>query len=318
VTALFSLILWLLLGLSHAQETPTAIVVPLDGAPGTSSRDLEVVARGIAQSLGESNEIVVVSGAGLVGRLTTLKQQALQQARDATSEGTLLLSEGDPDIGIAFLEEAVAAHDRAGSAVVRREEMADASFALAKAWLQTGREEQAAEVLELALRLVPDYLDVNPDQVDPALRALARRVEGRLMERPPRRLSAAGAQALAADLGGDRLVHGFVLNDGSLTLVVYDAQGQELAVARAAGPFSAPRLGDPRYAELARPLADAILGRETEPAPPPPPARRRRGGLIAAISVGILGGGAATAAILAARAARDPDQAWALQIRIIE
>jgi hypothetical protein len=66
--------------------------VPLDGAPGTSSRDLEVVARGLAQSLGESGEIVVVSDAGLVGRLTTIKQQSLQEARDATTEGTLLLS----------------------------------------------------------------------------------------------------------------------------------------------------------------------------------------------------------------------------------
>jgi tetratricopeptide (TPR) repeat protein len=181
---------------ARAEEPRPAVivVVPLDGAPGTSSRDLEVVARGLAEAMAAEPDLLVVSGPALVGRITALKQRALQEARDATSEGALLLVEGSPDLGIAFLEEAVAAHDRAGSAVVRRDEMADAAFALAKAWLQTGRDDEAAGVLTLALRLSPDYLDIHPDQVDPRLRALARRVEATLAERPPRRLSSDGGK----------------------------------------------------------------------------------------------------------------------------
>lgn len=316
---LIALLLALVAVPALAEEPPPTViaVVPLDGAPGTSSRDLEVVARGLAEAMAADPDLLVVSGPALVGRITTLKQRALQEARDATSEGALLLVEGAPDIGIAFLEEAVAAHDRAGSAVVRRDEMADAAFALAKAWLQTGRDDEAAGVLELALRLSPDYLDIHPDQVDPRLRALARRVETSLADRQPRRLSADGARALAADLDADRIAHGFVLADGSMTIILHGADGAEVAAVRAAGPFAAPRLGDPRYRELTAPLIDAALGRPT--APPPPPARRK-GRATAAILVttAVLAGAGGAAAWAVTRPAGPPRDGWQLQIRLIE
>lgn len=320
MTRLLPLLLCLLAATAWADddEPPTVAIVPLDGAPGTSSRDLDVVARGLAEAMARSGELVVVSGSSLVDRLTELKQQALQEARDATSEGALLLAEGDPDIGIAFLEAAVDAHERAASAVVRRDEMADAAFALARAWLETGREEQAASVLALALRLVPDYLDVQPEEVGPALRALARRVEDDLATQPPRRLSAGGARSLQADLQVDQVVHGFVLSDGSLTLLLYDAEGSSSASSRLEGPFAAPRLGDPRYDELAIPLVDAALGRQSAaPVAPPAPRRSGRAAATAGIAVGLLAIGGATAAVLATRPSRAPVDGWALQVRIV-
>lgn len=321
MSRLLPLLLCLLLAPAWASDNdapPTVAIVPLDGAPGTSSRDLDVVARGLAEAMARSGELVVVSGSSLVDRLTEIKQQTLQEARDATSEGALLLAEGDPDIGIAFLEAAVDAHERAASAVVRRDEMADAAFALARAWLETGRQEQAASVLALALRLVPDYLDVQPEDVGPSLRALARRVEVDLATKPPRRLSTGGARSLQDDLQVDQVVHGFVLSDGSLTLLLYDAKGSPRASSQLEGPFAAPRLGDERYDQLAIPLLDAALGREsTAPVAPPPPRRSRRTAATAGVAIGLLAIGGATAAILATRPSREPVDGWALQVRIV-
>lgn len=297
-------------------------IVPLDGVPGTSFRDLEVVVRGLAEVMSKEPELAIVSGSELVNRLTEGNQRALLEARDAMTEGMILLTEGDPDIGIAFLEEAVAAHDRAGSAVARREEMADSAFALAKAWHDTGKRDEAATVLELALRLVPDYLDVNPDGVDPALRELAREVEASLFDRPPRRLSRTGAQKLGDTLQADRLIHGLVQPGGDLSLTIYDPQGDEIATTVRPGPFAAPRLGDPRYQEMARPLINAALGIATPPPLPPPsekdPKPKKRGTKVAlGITMGAVAAGAVAAGYLIHQSQLPDKPAWDLQVRLV-
>ncbi|TVQ87351.1 MAG: hypothetical protein EA397_18715 [Deltaproteobacteria bacterium] len=306
---------------SRLDDPPTVVaIVPLDGVPGTSFRDLEVFVRGLAEAMAVEPQLSVVSGSELVNRLTEGNQRSLLEARDAMTEGVLLLAEGDPDIGISFLEEAVAAHDRAGSAVARREEMADSAFALAKAWLETGKRSEAAEVLALALRLVPDYLDVHPDAIDADLRELAREVEVSLFDRPPRRLSRSGAQKLGDDLQADRLIHGLVQPRGDLSLSLYDPQGNPITTVVQPGPFQAPRLGDPKYESLARPLVAAALGQPhpTIPDEPPPPEKRKRGGAIAlGVTLGLVAAGLTTAGILYGQTLQPPKEAWQLQVRVV-
>lgn len=320
---------------AHAQQdAPIVAVVPLDGAPGTSSRDMGVVVRGLTEALRADGRVRVVSGAALVERLTAGKAATLQEARDAFAEGQLLLKEGDPDIGLAFLAEAVSAHGRAGSPVVRREEMADAAFILAKALIEIHDTEGARRALTQSLRLLPDYLDTQTEALDPALRSLALEVERELAARPPRRISADGAQALAQDLQVDRVLHGVVLADGQLSLVLFDGREAVHTEVRP-GPFRARRLEDPWYRDLALPLADAALGLEPRqtftpdpppdpgpaPTPPTPPApeddgRGGRGGRIAlGVAAVLIVGAAATGGTLYALERRGPPQdAWELQV----
>jgi len=329
------------------EEPLVVAIIPLDGAPGTSSRDMRVVVRGLADALTQDGRVTVVSDEALVARLTQGKAQTLQEARDAFAEGQLLLKEGDPDIGLAFLAEAVAAHGRAGSPVVRREEMADAAFILAKALLAVDDRDGARAALTQALRLLPDYLDTQTEAADPDLRALALEVEATLSRRPPRRLSAAGAQALARDIQVDRVVHGVVLSDGTLSLTVYDS-GEAVHEVKRPGPFRARRLQDPWYDQIALPLADAALGLEprdldpavvldpgpepdpgtADPTPTPDPAtptspdrpRGRRGGRVAlAIAAVVVVGAAATGGTLYALERRgEPQDAWDLQIVLMQ
>lgn len=319
-------------GATSDEDRPLIVaVLPLDGAPGTSSRDMGVVIRGLADAMGRDGRVIVVSGDALVERLTTGKAAQLQEARDAFAEGQLLLSEGDPDIGLAFLAEAVAGHGRAGSAVVRREEMADAAFILAKALLAVGDDTAARAALTDALRLLPDYLDTQSEAADPALRALALQVESDLALRPPRRLSSDGAVVLAKDLQADRVVHGFVVEDGTLSLSVFDGATVAHTETRP-GPFQARRLGDPWYAALASPLIDGALGVPPPPPPdpdpvtplPPPqpvpnPGGSRRAGRVA---LGVLAGvavvGAATGGTLyAMQRSRGPTDAWELGVVLV-
>lgn len=309
-------------------EVLVVAIVPLDGAPGTSSRDMAVVVRGLADAIGRDGRVVVVSGEALVGRLTAAKQSGIQEARDAFAEGQLLLEEGDPDIGLAFLAEAVDAHDRAASAVVRREEMADAAFVLARALVEVGQEDAARDALTRALRLLPDYLDTQTEASDPRLRVLAQQIEASLATRPPRRLSLRGASALAVDLQVDRIVHGVVMADGQLELRLF-RDGEVTHTEVRPGPFYARRLGDSWYAELGKPLVDAAIGvpvagpRRVESPPavptPPPTTPRRRSG--AAVALGVTGAvlvaGAATAAVIATRPGGPAPDGWELQVNLV-
>lgn len=318
---------------------PVVAVVPLDGAPGTSSRDMRVVVRGLAEALRRDDRVTVVSGEDLVERLTEGKAATLQEARDAFTEGLLLLKEGDPDIGLSFLAEAVAAHGRAGSPVVRREEMADAAFILAKALLAVGDREGARDALSQALRLLPDYLDTQTEAAEADLRALALEVEKELSSKPPRRLSATGAAALAQDIQVDRVVHGVVMADGSVSFTLFRAETPVHSEQRG-GPFRARRLEDAWYPGLALPLADAALGlepRKTEPepgslapppqtpppvvpAPPVPDGRGKRGGRVGlAVAAIVVVGAAATGGTLYALQRRgEPQDAWDLQVVIMK
>lgn len=302
-----------------AEDIPVFALVPLDGAPGTSSRDMEVVVRGLTQELTREGDLAVVSGPTLVDQLTAGKQAELQSARDAFTEGQLMLGEGDADIGLAFLSESIKAHGRAGSPVVRREEMANAAFILARALLEVGRDDDARDALTRALRLLPDYLDTQTEAADPALRTLAKQVEADLSGRPPRRLSPRGARTLAQDLQVDGILHGVVLADGTLRLTVF-RDGEAVHVQTVPGPFDAPRLGDPFYAELATPLRLACLGRPLPEAPgpvPPPPSRARGTGIALAITGTILAAGAATAAVIAVQQREGPQESWELDVNVV-
>ena len=333
---------------ASAQDTPPdaplVAIIPLDGAPGTSSRDMRVVVRGLAEALIEDGRVQVVSGDDLVERLTEGKAQTLQEARDAFAEGQLLMREGDPDIGLAFLAESVAAHGRAGSPVVRREEMADAAFILAKALLAVEDHEAARNALVQALRLLPDYLDTQTEAADPALRELALEIEAELSRRPPRRLSAAGADALAGDIQVDEVIHGVVLADGTVLLTVY-RNGEAVHELRRPGPFRARRLEDPWYDQVARPLADAALGLEPrdldptvvteapdptpdpvdpDPVDPDPvapdPAPRGKGARIglAIAAVAVVGAAATGGTLYTLDRRGEPQDAWDLQIVLMQ
>lgn len=313
-------------------DPPIVALLPLDGAPGTSSRDMSVVMRGLADAMAQDGRVIVVSGEALVDRLTSGKAAELQEARDAFAEGRLLLSEGDPDIGLAFLAEAVAGHGRAGSVVVRREEMADAAFILAKALLAVGDDAGARTALTDALRLLPDYLDTQSEAADPALRSLALQVEADLVRKPPRRLSTTGALALTQDLQVDRIIHGFVVDGGRLSLSVFDGESVVHSITRP-GPLVARRIGDPWYTTAAAPLTHAALGLDPQPDPPPPvpvveptpvipvppPPRRGKAGNVAlGLIAGVVAVGAATGGTLyAMQRSRGPTDAWELEIMLV-
>ncbi|MFK7929473.1 MAG: hypothetical protein AB8H79_14855 [Myxococcota bacterium] len=329
--AILALVLLLGSTVARAQDDAAPLIVailPLDGAPGTSSRDMKVFVRGLADAIGRDGRVVVVSGDALVDRLTEGKAAQLLEARDAFTEGQLLLSEGDPDIGLAFLAESVAGHRRAGSAVVRREEMADAAFILAKALLAVGDEDGAKAALTDAIRLLPDYLDTQNEAADPVLRGLALGVEADLLKKPPRRLSAAGAAALASDLQVDRVIHGFVVADGNLSISIFH-KDQVQETLRAAPSALTLRLGDPLYGALGAPLVDAALGVAppvvtpippvapiaVPPSVPPVPRSGRAGRVALGLLIGAVAVGAATGGTLYAVQRRGgPTEAWQLDI----
>ncbi|MFT7520136.1 MAG: hypothetical protein ACI9MC_002280 [Kiritimatiellia bacterium] len=317
------------------EEIDVVALVPLDGAPGTSSRDMSVVTAGLARAMGRDGRLVVVAGEGLVQRLTADRVTQLQEARNAFDEGRTMLAEGDPDLGLGFLYEAVAAHERAGSPVVRREEMADAAFVLANALLDTDQTVEAQKMLARSLRLLPDYLDTQIEANHPRLRSLAEAVEAELSSRPPRRLSSTGALALAQDLNVDHVIHGVVLADGSLKLTVWSSGEARYTLSRP-GPFRAPRLSDPSFGEMAGVLVAACLGEEipelstvepspevpVTPPPPPPPqppaAPRKKGGaLVAGLITASLAAGGAAAAYVVVRQRGPAPEAWQLQLHLV-
>jgi hypothetical protein len=125
----------------------------------------------------------------------------------------------------------------------------------------------------------------------------------------------AGEATLVASLGVAEV--DMVIDLGGLIAEGGASVHADVAAVRANGPFAAPRLGDPRYRELAAPLIDAALGRSP---PPPPPQPRRRGAATAAflITTAVLAGGGGAAAWALTQPAGPPREGWQLQIRRIE
>jgi hypothetical protein len=279
-------LLGLLTSIALCAELPTVALLPLDGTPGTSSAGASQTVRGIAAAIQKEGGVVPLYDTELAQRLGAGSEERLADAREALSEGRRLLAEGDADLALAFLEEAVNAHRDAGSDVVRRGEAADAHYSFGRALLRTYERDRARAEIRRAILLVPDYMGSRADAVDPDIAALAAEAEKSLRDRPPRRLTTEGAAQVGADLKVDFVVHGAVEADGKLVLTVQEGSDKLYTVERM-GPFAPPIVGDPWYDGIARQIVAACL-HETIPqvteqprvavveappdgAPPPPP-----------------------------------------------
>lgn len=323
----------LLVQAALAQELPTIALLPLDAVPRTSSSDLSITVRGVAGAIQAEGGLVPVYDVDLASRLTR-QEERLRAARDALAEGRRLIAEKDAEVALAFLQEAVDAHRDAESEVVRRGEAADAHYTLARALLATYDRDAARAEIRRAILLVPDYMTVRADAVNGEIAKLAAEAERSLVDRPPRRLTNDGAGALAADLGVDYLVHGAVMADGSLSLVVQ--QGTvALYEVRRPGPFAPPAVGDPWYDGIARQIVAAALrepvpidpadtgppdpGGEavvTDPVAPPIDPPRRRGGWLVWTGAGAIAAGAAGAVVYVVSAPDPPapEPSWTLTV----
>ena len=164
-------------------------ILPFDAVPGVASRDLDVLERGLAIALRRRTSRLAVRGEALEDRLAAGKRERLKEARAALEEGYTMLAEGDPDIGLVFFEEAIAAHEDVTSMIARRNELADAHYALAKSLTAMGRPQSAQTHLESALRMVPDYLEARDEVPSEAMLTAVRTVERELAQKRPRRLS---------------------------------------------------------------------------------------------------------------------------------
>jgi hypothetical protein len=252
-----------IVGFALAGDLPTVALVPLDASPGTPSADLEVTIRGIAAALQSEGGIVPVYDNDLALELGEQSEDRLKSARESLSEGRRMLAEGDADIALAFLQEAVTAHTEAGSDVVRRDEAADAHYALGRAMLATYNRDAARGEIRRAIQLVPDYMTARADAVTPDLEALAAEATSSLASRPPRHLNPDGAATLQDEFRADDIVHGTVDGRGNLSLTVQRG-ATVLYVVERPGPFAPPPVGNDWYEAIAKQVAAACLG---EPIP---------------------------------------------------
>lgn len=257
--------IWLVLSAAFAGELPSVALLPLDAAPETSSQGLQTVVRGIAGALQRDGRVLPLYDTDLAVRVGDDRDDELRAARDAFSEGRRMLSQGDPDVALPFLEQAVQAHEQAGSEIARRNDAADAHYTFARALAAVGDSDRAEAELMRAIRLVPDYMATRADATDQTLEALAFNAMQTLRDKPPRRLSGDGAAALARELDVDYLVHGVVHADGTLELVVAEGANRLYVVERP-GPFAAPAVGDPWYADMAAQITAACLDLPIPPA----------------------------------------------------
>lgn len=317
-------------GLAVARDLPPLAVVPLDATPGTRYADLERTVRGIVAAVQSEGGVVPLYDLELAARLGETSEERLKTARASLAEGRRMLNEGDADIALAFLEEAVQAHKDSGSDVVRRPELADAYYTLARARLATYDNDGARSDVRRAIQLIPDYMDTRADAVNPEILALAADAAATLADRPPRKLSPDGADALSTQLGVECIAHGSVAANGALSLTVQHGREVRFVVERP-GPFLPPSVGDKWYTGIAQQMVAACLG---EPVPlwepprvativpppeqtPPPVAKvvdpkakeelneselrrkRRTAWAASLLSLGVLGvGGAATAYLM--------------------
>lgn len=328
--------LWLWLGLCWAQDT--VALIPPEAAVGTSSADLELLMRGIGGALRGDRRLDPLYDTDLASRLSEGREERLKEARDALAEGRRMLDTQDADIAMMFLEEAVAAHDDVGSPVARRAEAADAHYALARAYLALADLDQADAHLAETLRLVPDYLETRASITDPSVAASVQRALAIRKDKPPLRLSEAGAASLGVDLLASFLVHGVVDAAGELRLTIYEGPAAVHTLTRFA-PFDPPPPGDDWYALIAEQIVAACLHKSIPADPKPPltvselpespgnavptptvvsaePERPRKKGAwaIAVVGAVLVGGGVGAAVALTTPAPGEPSPVWTLTV----
>lgn len=246
------MILAVLLASVFAAAAPGDVaILPFDAVPGVASRDLDVLERGLAIALRRRTSRPAVRGDALEERLAVGKRERLKEARAALEEGYTMLAEGDPDIGLVFFEEAIAAHEDVTSMIARRNELADAHYALAKSLTAMGRITDAQPHLESALRMVPDYLEARGEVPTEVMLAAVRSVERELAQKRPRRLSYAGALSLRSELSVDHIIHGVIGRSDTFVLHVYPRRGDLVSIPHQL-PAKVPPLGDTWYDDVAK------------------------------------------------------------------
>jgi hypothetical protein len=292
-----------------ASDTPELAILPLDAVPDTEQAALDRTVRGVTSALQSEGGVIVVYDTDLATRLGSKAEDALASARDALSEGRRLLQEGDADLAIAFLQQAVDAHEEAGSEVIRRGEAADAHYSLGRALLTTYDRDRARTEFRRAIVLVPDYMATRADAVNGDIQALADEATAALTGRPPRKRSAEEGATLATKLQVTCVVHGTVDAEGDLSLSVQNGASVRYVVERP-GPFEPPAVGDPWYADIAAQTIAACRGEAVptwtppvaevdpiDPDPIPKPTTRKRTAVTASVlSVLVLGAAGAGAA----------------------
>lgn len=299
----------LLAAAALAQDLPALAIIPLDASPGTEQAALDLAVRGVASAVQSEGGVIAVYDTDLISRFGAKAEDALASARDALSEGRRLLQEGDADLALAFLQQAVDAHEEAGSEVTRRAEAADAHYSLGRAALMTYDRDKARTEFRRAIVLVPDYMTTRADAVNADIQALADEATEALAARPPRKLSADGVQTLETRLGVTCLVHGAVDADGDLSLNVQNGAAVRYVVQRP-GPFDPPVVGDRWYQDIAAQVVAACRGEPvplwdppvvdvTDPTRPDPvhtPTTRKRttvaAAVVSALVLGAAGAGA--------------------------
>jgi hypothetical protein len=250
----------LLVALAHAADPyqPEIVVLPLEGAPGTSATDLRSSGDGIQRAL---------SGQGFRPTSPSDLAKALVEPKRAeilalVAEGRRLLSEGDPDLATPFLQDAAKRSDLRSDVRLRTDEVAEAWFTLGEALVVGGDEAKARQAFARAVALSPDYLTTL------GLDERSRAVAASAATEPPPPLDDAEAARILSKVGADYLLSGTLFADGSLKLWLRRGASVRAVVERP-GPFVPREADDPWFDLVAQDLAvAAMIRRPPDPVKP--------------------------------------------------
>lgn len=145
----------MLLVLSLAAAAPLALL-PLDGR-GADAATAEDATEALRDALVADGRLDVMLGSPIAEALALGHESDLKKARERFAAGRKAYDGSDASAAIAALTEAIRLHDLAGSAWVRRAELADARWLMALCLLREGRVlDGRAQLVEVA-KLWPGY-----------------------------------------------------------------------------------------------------------------------------------------------------------------
>ena len=244
-----------MIALVAAAWAASVAVVDFDGY-GVSTEDARIVSEDLRVALLARGVLDPLSGEDMADGASRGQDAALRRARELVAEGRRAMAAEDPDAAVAAVEEALALHATARSAVGHREELADAWVLFGSGLLELGRGGEAYGAFTEAVGVYPGYAAARGSGVSPGVAELLRAADAARAEAAREDRDGAEVARIAEALQVDFVVTGWVSGDGRMRALLW-RNGR--AVGDAEGILSdvPPPSSDATVREVARVLTSA-------------------------------------------------------------